>query len=146
MPSAGTVPPYLAHRYKPYDEGLHRQTKRISTSVSDIRLLTPSRLSSLCPTLIPKCSCSYRRGKSLVRTSLDFGAPRDRHVSVFETTIRIFAGLLSADWLEREYFKLEPVRFIAERSKTSACYSTWFLTWRGGCPWHSILLAGYHSA
>lgn len=50
---------------------------------------------------------AYRRGKSWVRTSLDFGAPRDRPVSVFETTIRILAGLLSADWLERDYFKLE---------------------------------------
>jgi len=50
----------------------------------------------------------YRRAKSWVRTSLDFGTPRDRPVSVFETTIRVLAGLLSADWLERDYFKLEP--------------------------------------
>jgi mannosyl-oligosaccharide alpha-1,2-mannosidase len=51
---------------------------------------------------------AYRRGKSWVRTNLDFSVPRDQPVSVFETTIRVLAGLLSADWLERDYFKLEP--------------------------------------
>ena len=51
---------------------------------------------------------AYRRAKSWVRTSLDFTAPRDRPVSVFETTIRVLAGLLSADWLEKDYFRLEP--------------------------------------
>ena len=56
---------------------------------------------------------AYRRAKSWVRTGLDFNAPRDRPVSVFEMTIRVFAGLLSADWLERDYFKLEPEKVYA---------------------------------
>ena len=56
---------------------------------------------------------AYRRAKSWVRTSLDFSAPRDRPISVFETTIRVLAGLLSADWLEKDYFRLEPAKTYA---------------------------------
>jgi hypothetical protein len=77
----------------------------IVDSLSTLLIMSHSHPDMLLP--------AYRRAKSWVRTSLDFSVPRDRPVSVFETTIRVLAGLLSADWLERDYFKLDPDQVYA---------------------------------
>jgi hypothetical protein len=77
----------------------------IVDSLSTLLIMSHSHPGKLLP--------AYRRAKSWVRTRLDFSTPRDRPVSVFETTIRVLAGLLSADWLERDYFKLEPRNVFA---------------------------------
>jgi len=75
---------------------------------------------------------AYRRAKSWVRNNLDFNAPRDRPVSVFETTIRVLAGLLSADWLERDYFKLEREKVYVgeEKSERVLLNTATDLAWR----------------
>jgi len=77
----------------------------IVDSLSTLLIMSHSHPDMLLP--------AYRRAKSWVRTSLDFSTLRDRPVSVFETTIRVLAGLLSADWLETDYFRLEPKKVYA---------------------------------
>lgn len=81
----------------------------IIDSLSTLLIMSHSHPDMLLP--------AYRRAKSWIRTSLDFNVPRDRPVSVFETTIRVLAGLLSADWLEKDYFKLEPKMVYAEEKE-----------------------------
>ena len=77
----------------------------IIDSLSTLLIMSHSHPDTLLP--------AYRRAKSWVRTSLDFTTPRDRPISVFETTIRVLGGLLSADWLEKDYFRLEPEKVYA---------------------------------
>src|SRR5258708_24086223 len=71
----------------------------IVDSLSALLIMSHSHPNTLLP--------AYRRAKSWIHTSLNFSTPRDRPVSVFDTTIRILGGLLSADWLESDYFKYE---------------------------------------